>query len=51
GINKPITSVTVNGKAYSDYLYDFLDQILLIHGLNIDMLAQSSQIIQWTTSN
>ncbi|CAF4672822.1 unnamed protein product, partial [Rotaria sp. Silwood2] len=51
GVTKSVTSVTVNGKSYFDYLYNFLDQVLLIHGLNIDMLAQSSQTIQWSTSN
>ncbi|CAF3709824.1 unnamed protein product [Rotaria sordida] len=51
GVNKSVTNVTVNGKPYSDYLYNFLDQVLLIHGLNMDMLAQSSQTIQWTITN
>ncbi|CAF4343495.1 unnamed protein product [Rotaria socialis] len=50
GVNKFVTSVTVNGKIYSNYLYNIPDQILLIYALDLDMLTQSSQTIQWTTS-
>ncbi|CAF5189371.1 unnamed protein product, partial [Rotaria magnacalcarata] len=51
GVNKFVTSVTVNGKIYSNYLYNIPDKILLIYALALDMLTQSSQTIQWTTSN
>jgi len=51
GVNKSVTSVIVNGKPYSNYLYNIPDQILLIYALDLNMLAQSSQIIQWSTSN
>ncbi|CAF5129605.1 unnamed protein product, partial [Rotaria magnacalcarata] len=48
GVNKFVTSVTVNGKIYSNYLYNIPDKILLIYALALDMLTQSSQTIQWT---
>ncbi|UJR37339.1 hypothetical protein I4U23_030047 [Adineta vaga] len=50
GVTKPVTSVTINGKTYSNYVYNLFDQILIIHGLDMNMLVESSQIIQWTTS-
>ncbi|CAF0775981.1 unnamed protein product [Rotaria sp. Silwood1] len=50
GVNKFVTNVTVNGKIYSNYLYNIPDQVLVVYALDLDILAQSSQIIQWTTS-
>ncbi|CAF3436622.1 unnamed protein product, partial [Rotaria sp. Silwood2] len=51
GVNKFVTNVTVNGKIYSNFLYNIPDQILVVYALDLDMLAQSSQTIQWSTSN
>ncbi|CAF1050538.1 unnamed protein product [Adineta steineri] len=51
GVNTSVNNVIINGKSYSNYLYNIPDQILLIYGLDLDMLSQSSQTIQWTTSN
>ncbi|CAF4140355.1 unnamed protein product [Rotaria sordida] len=49
-VSKPIVSVTVNGKQHSDFFYNVPNQILLINSLDLDMLAQSSHTIQWTTT-
>ncbi|CAF3499233.1 unnamed protein product [Rotaria sp. Silwood1] len=51
GVNKPVTGVTVNGKTYTNFLYNIPDQILLVYGLDLDMLAQANQVIQWTNAN
>lgn len=48
GVTKEVDSVTVNGKEFNKYLYNIPDQILFLYGLDLDMLAQDSQIIQWT---
>ncbi|CAF1098155.1 unnamed protein product [Rotaria sordida] len=50
GVNKFVSNVTVNGENYSNYLYNIPDQILVIYALDLNMLAQSSQTIQWTFS-
>ncbi|CAF0978923.1 unnamed protein product [Adineta steineri] len=50
GVSKPVTQVTVNGKVYPNYTYSVFDQILIIHGLDMNILVESSQIIKWTTS-
>jgi len=49
GLKKSVTNVNVNGKAYSNFLYNVPDDILLIYGLDLNMLAQASQTIEWTT--
>ncbi|CAF0929492.1 unnamed protein product [Adineta ricciae] len=50
GLNKTVIGVNVNGKAYSNFLYNSLDDVLLVYGLDLNMLAQASQTIAWTTS-
>ncbi|CAF1071871.1 unnamed protein product [Rotaria sordida] len=50
GVSKVVTSVTVNGKDHKDFFYNVFDQILIIYGLDMDMLAQPSQTIEWTTA-
>ncbi|CAF1325747.1 unnamed protein product [Adineta steineri] len=51
GVNKTVTNVNINGKSYTNFLYNIFDQILLIYGLELDMLTQSIQTIQWTMTN
>ncbi|CAF4135854.1 unnamed protein product [Rotaria magnacalcarata] len=51
GVNKPVNSVNVNGKTYKSFLYNIPDQILLVYGLDLDMIAQASQVIEWTFTN
>ncbi|CAF3239220.1 unnamed protein product [Rotaria socialis] len=50
GISKLVTSVTVNEKDYKNFSYNIADQILVVDGLDMNMLAQSSQTIAWTTT-
>ena len=69
GVDKPVTSVSINGKASTNFLYNIPDQvgrdrhlsdisfvshliqILLLYGLDLDMLAQAKQTVAWTTRN
>ena len=39
GVSKPVTSVTVNGKAFSNYLYNFLDGVCIEFYLTIEILS------------
>ncbi|CAF1315715.1 unnamed protein product [Rotaria sordida] len=50
GVSKPVTSVTVNEKDHKGFFYNIPDQILVVYGLDMDMLAQLSQTIEWTTT-
>jgi hypothetical protein len=50
GLKKSVTSVNVNGKPFNSFLYNIPDDILLIYGLDLNMLAQTTQTIQWTTA-
>jgi lysosomal alpha-glucosidase len=50
GVDHPVTNVKINGKPYTEFLYNIPDQILLIYGLDLDMLSTANQIIQWTTT-
>ncbi|CAF1091567.1 unnamed protein product [Adineta steineri] len=50
GVAKTVTRVTVNGKNHENFSYNIFDQILVVHSLDLDMLALSSQTIQWTTT-
>ncbi len=34
GVNKPITTVTINGKTYSNFLYNTFDQVCIYPILN-----------------
>ncbi|UJR17013.1 hypothetical protein I4U23_003911 [Adineta vaga] len=48
GVTQTITNVIVNGKEYVDFFYNISDQILVIYALDLDMIAQTIQTIQWT---
>ncbi|CAF4498566.1 unnamed protein product [Rotaria socialis] len=50
GVSKPVTNVTVNEKDHKEYFYNIPDQILIVYGLDMDMLAQLIQTIKWTTT-
>ncbi|CAM4799813.1 unnamed protein product [Rotaria magnacalcarata] len=50
GVSKPVTNVTVNEKDHKEYFYNIPDQILIVYGLDMDMLAQLIQTIEWTTT-
>ncbi|UJR37338.1 hypothetical protein I4U23_030046 [Adineta vaga] len=49
GLNKTVTNVNVNGKVYSSFLYNSPDDVLLVYGLDLNMLTSSSQTIEWIT--
>ncbi|CAF4104310.1 unnamed protein product [Adineta steineri] len=51
GLHKSVTNVNVNGKPYSTFVYNVLDNILTIYALDLNLLSQTSQTIQWTTAN
>ncbi|CAF1109689.1 unnamed protein product [Adineta steineri] len=51
GVSKTVMSVNVNGKEHKDFYYNIPDQILVVHSLDMDMLVQSVQKIEWTTAH
>lgn len=34
GVNKPVSGVSVNGKSYSNYLYNAVDDVSISYGLS-----------------
>ncbi|CAF1476463.1 unnamed protein product, partial [Adineta steineri] len=51
GLHKSVTNVNVNRKPYSTFVYNVPDAILIIYALDLNLLSQTSQTIQWTTAN
>ncbi|CAF1263699.1 unnamed protein product [Adineta ricciae] len=51
GVDKTVINVNVNGKNYPNFLYNVYDQILLIYGLDLNMITEPVQTIQWTLAS
>lgn len=46
-VKQQVTQVKINGQIYTKFLYNVLDQILLIYELDLNMISTSNQTIQW----
>jgi len=51
GVHSSVTNVNVNGKDYSNFVYNIPDNILHIYGLDLNMLDETSQTIEWKTAD
>ncbi|CAF1621154.1 unnamed protein product [Adineta ricciae] len=49
GVNQSVTDVIVNGKEHIDFFYNISDQVLVIYALDLAMIEQTIQTIQWIT--